>query len=133
MNRTPKTLLEAVTYFADPDRALAHFVAVRWPNGVACPRMGCGSASVQFIATRKLWRCKECKRQFTAKVGTIFEDSPISFSKVAPGDLAPGEHEERHVELRTWPRPRRHAAYRVVHVPSHPPVHENGTASASVR
>ncbi|SRR5665213_220807 len=84
MNRTPKTLLEAVTYFADPDRALAHFVTVRWPNGVACPRMGCGSASVQFIATRKLWRCKECKRQFTAKVGTIFEDSPISFCKWLP-------------------------------------------------
>jgi transposase-like protein len=84
MNRTPKTLLEAVTYFADPGRALAHFVGVRWPNGVACPRMGCGSAAVQFIATRKLWRCKECKRQFTAKVGTIFEDSPISFCKWLP-------------------------------------------------
>jgi transposase-like protein len=84
MESTPATLLEAVTYFADPDRALRHFVAVRWPNGVACPRMGCGSASVQFIATRKLWRCKECKRQFTAKVGTIFEDSPISFCKWLP-------------------------------------------------
>lgn len=40
-----------------------------------------GHASVQWIATRKLWRCKECKRQFTAKVGTIFEDSPIGFDK----------------------------------------------------
>lgn len=80
----PRTLLEAVTYFADADRALKHFVKVRWPNGVACPRMGCGNAHVQFVATRKLWRCKECKRQFTAKVGTIFEDSPISFSKWLP-------------------------------------------------
>ncbi|HEV2738099.1 MAG TPA: IS1595 family transposase [Candidatus Elarobacter sp.] len=82
--RSPRTLLEAVTYFSDPDRALSHFVSVRWPNGVACPRQGCGSASVQFIATRKLWRCKECKRQFTAKVGTIFEDSPIPFAKWLP-------------------------------------------------
>lgn len=82
--RSPRTLLEAVVYFADADRALKHFVAVRWPNGVACPRHGCGSASVLFIATRKLWRCKECKRQFTAKVGTIFEDSPITFSKWLP-------------------------------------------------
>ncbi len=46
--------------------------------------MGCGNAHVQFIATRKLWRCKEYKRQFTDKVGTIFEDSPISFSKWLP-------------------------------------------------
>jgi transposase-like protein len=81
---TPTTLLEAVTYFADPDRAFAYAVKLRWPNGVACPRMGCGNADVQFIRTRKLWRCKECKRQFTVKVGTIFEDSPITFSKWLP-------------------------------------------------
>lgn len=81
---TPRTLLEAVTYFSDPDRAFEYAVKLRWPNGVACPRKGCGSASVQFIKTRKLWRCKECRRQFTVKVGTIFEDSPISFTKWLP-------------------------------------------------
>jgi ribosomal protein L37AE/L43A len=67
MDSAPRTLLEAVTYFADADRALKQFVKVRWPNGVACTRMGCGNAHVQFIATRKLWHCKECKRQFTAQ------------------------------------------------------------------
>jgi transposase-like protein len=81
---TPGSLLEAVAYFSDPDRAHDYFVAVRWPNGVACPRMGCGSADVQYIKTRKRWRCKDCKREFTAKVGTIFEDSPISFTKWLP-------------------------------------------------
>lgn len=81
---TPRTLLEAVTYFADPNRAFDYAVKLRWPNGVSCPRKGCGSASVQFVATRKLWRCKECKRQFTVKVGTIFEDSPIPFTKWLP-------------------------------------------------
>ena len=84
MDGTPRTLLEAVTYFSDPDRAHAYAVKLRWPNGIACPRKGCGNADVQFIKTRKLWRCKECKRQFTAKVGTIFEDSPISFTKWLP-------------------------------------------------
>ncbi len=84
MDRTPTTLLEAVTFFADPDRAHEYAVTMRWPNGIACPRQGCGSASVQVIATRKLWRCKECKRQFSVRVGTIFEDSPISFSKWLP-------------------------------------------------
>jgi transposase-like protein len=84
MDKTPTTLLEAVTYFSDPDRAFEYAVKLRWPYGVACPRMGCGSASVQFIKTRKLWRCKDCKRQFTVKVGTIFEDSPIPFTKWLP-------------------------------------------------
>jgi transposase-like protein len=84
MERTPQTLLEAVTFFADPDRAHSYAVQMRWPNGIACPRMGCGSASVQAIATRKTWRCKECKRQFSVRVGTIFEDPPIPFTKWLP-------------------------------------------------
>jgi transposase-like protein len=84
MDRTPATLLEAVTYFADPDRAHAYAVKARWPNGVACPRQGCGSASVQALPKRRKFRCKECKRDFTAKVGTIFEQSPIPFTKWLP-------------------------------------------------
>lgn len=85
MDRTTlKTLLEAVTYFANKDRAHAYAVQMRWPNGVACPRDGCGSADVQAITTRKLWRCKECRRQFSVRVGTIFEASPIPFSKWLP-------------------------------------------------
>ena len=81
---TSQTLLEAVTYFSDPDRAHGYFVSVRWPNGVACPRMGCGSAGVQYIKTRRVWRCKGCERQFTAKVGTVFEDSPLPLTKWLP-------------------------------------------------
>jgi len=81
---TPSTLLEAVTYFADPDRAHAYAVKLRFPNGVGCPRRDCGSASIQAIATRKIWRCKDCKRQFSVKIGTIFEDSPIPFTKWLP-------------------------------------------------
>ncbi|MDP9104783.1 MAG: IS1595 family transposase [Candidatus Eremiobacteraeota bacterium] len=73
-----------MAFFADPERAHGYAVQMRWPNGVACPRQGCGSASVQAIATRKTWRCKECKRQFSVRVGTIFEDSPIPFSKWLP-------------------------------------------------
>ncbi len=81
---SPKTLVEAIAKFSDPDVAREFVVRLRWPNGVACPREGCGNADVQWIATRKLWRCKECKRQFTAKVGTIFEDSPVGFEKWLP-------------------------------------------------
>ncbi|MGA7201961.1 MAG: IS1595 family transposase [Candidatus Cybelea sp.] len=84
MDKTPATLLEAITYFADPDRAHAFAVKLRWPNGIACPKRGCGNADVQAIASRKTWRCKECKWEFSAKVGTIFESSPIGFTKWLP-------------------------------------------------
>jgi transposase-like protein len=82
--KAPRTLLEAVTYFSDPEVAHKFVVELRWPDGVSCPREGCGSDKVQFISTRRLWRCKGCGRQFTAKVGTIFEDSPIGFDKWLP-------------------------------------------------
>src|SRR5437879_5377929 len=82
---SPSTLLEAVRYFADPDRALTFLAAVRWPDGkVACPT--CGSTEVSFLSTRRLWKCKNdhAQRQFSIKVGTIMEDSPIGLDKWLP-------------------------------------------------
>ena len=81
MTNEPRTLMEAVRYFADADRTLATMVSLRWPNGVYCPT--CGRTDVRFIATRKLWECKEKhpRKQFSAKVGTIFEDSPLPLDK----------------------------------------------------
>jgi len=82
---SPKTLLEAIRAFRDPAVAQQYFAQIRWPHGVACPRMGCGSADVRYIAgKRPRWICRDCKREFTAKVGTIFEDSPIGFDKWLP-------------------------------------------------
>ncbi|HEY1654532.1 MAG TPA: IS1595 family transposase, partial [Candidatus Tumulicola sp.] len=75
-------MLEAVRTFADQQVAHDFFVALRWPNGAACPR--CGNALVNALPTYRRWYCKECKRQFTAKVGTVFEDSPIGFDKWLP-------------------------------------------------
>ena len=81
MEREPQTLMEAVKHFADADRTLATAVSLRWPNGVHCPT--CGRTDVRFISTRRLWECKEkhAKRQFSAKVGTIFEDSALGLDK----------------------------------------------------
>jgi len=78
----PKTLLEAVKYFADADNALAFMVQIRWPEGITCPY--CDSPENCFISTRRVWKCKECRKQFRAKVGTIFEDSPIGLDKWFP-------------------------------------------------
>ena len=81
MAHEPRTLMEAVRYFADPDVAFKHMTELRWPNGVHCPT--CGRTDVRFIATRRIWECKEkhARKQFSAKVGTIFEDSALSLDK----------------------------------------------------
>jgi ISXO2-like transposase domain/Transposase zinc-ribbon domain len=73
----PETLQEAVKYFAIGDNALNLMIAMRWPNGVSCPT--CGATDLRFIGTRKIWECKQKhpKKQFSVKVGTIFEDSPV--------------------------------------------------------
>ncbi len=80
----PHTLLDAIKYFDDADVCLNFMVSMRWPNGVACPT--CGSIEVTFLAKQMRWQCKEKheRRQFSVKVGTIFEDSPISLSKWLP-------------------------------------------------
>jgi transposase-like protein len=77
----PDTLVDAIHYFSNPDRTLAFWVAIRWPDGVICPH--CGSKQVSFIKTRRIWKCsqKHDHRQFSAKVGSIFEDSPLGLDK----------------------------------------------------
>lgn len=76
----PKTLQEAIVYFSDPARAFQYAINLRWPNGVVtCPR--CGGENHSFIKTRNTWYCNPCKKQFTLKVGTIFEDSPLGLDK----------------------------------------------------
>src|SRR5437773_3212011 len=84
MNALPKTLLEAVKYFANPDNCREYLVARRWPKGVTCP--ACGSASVYFDSSRNGWECKtrHANRKFTLKTGTIFEDSPLGLDKWLP-------------------------------------------------
>lgn len=78
--KKPVTLSQAISYLADADRAFDYAKWLRWPdNEVTCPR--CGSDSNSFVKTRKLWFCNGCKKQFTVKVGTIFEDSPIGLDK----------------------------------------------------
>ena len=77
----PKSLQEAILYFADPKNCREYLVARRWVDGVTCPR--CGSKDVLFLEKYSRWHCREkhSAPQFTLKTGTIFEDSPISLDK----------------------------------------------------
>jgi transposase-like protein len=80
--RLPARLADALRYFSDPDVANEYVVSLRWPSGPVCPR--CGSAEHSYISTRRLWKCKACRRQFSVKVGTIFEGSPLGLDKWLP-------------------------------------------------
>src|SRR5687767_7682312 len=77
----PQTLQEAIIYFGDPDNCLKYLVWKRWPNGVVCPT--CSGREVIFLANQRRWKCRKDhkKRQFSVKVGTIFEDSPLGLDK----------------------------------------------------
>src|ERR1035441_2555509 len=84
-NNIPETLLEAVRYFSDLDVCRETLAAVRWPDGIRCPH--CGGKEIWTINSKTrgiIWRCKACLKQFTVKVGTLFEDSPLGLDKWLP-------------------------------------------------
>lgn len=77
-----QTLQDAMTHFSEPGNAVAYMIRLRWPDGVVtCPT--CGSKEVTWIPTRSFFQCKtrHPKRQFSVKVGTIFEESPLPLGK----------------------------------------------------
>ncbi len=76
---TPKTLQQAIRYFADDQVCIDTIAKLRWPNGPICP--ACDGTEHYYLKTQKRWKCKKCAKQFSVKVGTIFEDSPISLDK----------------------------------------------------
>ncbi len=78
----PKTLLEAVKVYSDPKACFDLMVEIRWPKGITCPR--CSSDRVTLFANRPMFKCNACKKQFSVKVGTIFEDSPLGLEKWLP-------------------------------------------------
>jgi transposase-like protein len=75
----PQTLMEAIRYFQDPDVCVEFMAMIRWPNGAQCPH--CRSERHSFLRSRRIWKCLDCRKQFSAKVGTIFEDSAIPLDK----------------------------------------------------
>ncbi|PYV53669.1 MAG: DDE transposase, partial [Acidobacteria bacterium] len=78
--KAPETLSQAIVYFSDPERAFEYAKQLRWRDGkVICPR--CESPKNSFVKTRRLWFCYGCNKQFTLKVGTIFEDSALGLDK----------------------------------------------------
>src|SRR5271157_3422609 len=83
--KEPKTFQEAILYFADLNRCIDYLALRRWPNGMpVCPV--CGRTDAPFLEKQGKWQCKAVHhhRQFSAKVGTVLEDSPIPLEKWLP-------------------------------------------------
>ncbi len=74
--------MEAVRYFADEQICIDFVASLRWlDSNPVCPH--CGNNTVYFLSTRKIYKCKakECRKQFSIKTGTIFEDSALKLDK----------------------------------------------------
>lgn len=85
MQDGPKTLVEAIEAYSNEDACIQYLAAQRWPDGVVvCPT--CGKPGAGYLQTQKRWQCsnRHPRRQFSIKVGTVMEDSPISLSKWLP-------------------------------------------------
>src|SRR2546426_11221011 len=78
----PSSLSEAIRYFAYPYVVPTFLVCLRWPHGVSCP--ACNAKNPMFLKTRRIYKCRDCGRQFSAKLGTIFEDSPLKLDTWLP-------------------------------------------------
>lgn len=82
MKAGPNTLPDAIQYFANEENCINYLRGKRWPDGVvACPV--CGKKGAGWLANQKRWQCsaRHPKRQFSIKVGTIMEDSPVGLDK----------------------------------------------------
>lgn len=81
----PRTLQEAILFFADYPNCHEAVSAIRWPDGIVrCPH--CNSDSVVYLENARVWKCRKDhpKAKFSLKVGTIFEDSPVPLQKWLP-------------------------------------------------
>src|SRR6266496_5567524 len=83
MEQQPKTLQQAIRYYSNEQVCIDAVAAMRWPNGrPVCP--ACGHKEHYYLKSQRRWKCKECYKQFTVKLGSIFEDSALSLTKWLP-------------------------------------------------
>lgn len=79
MEKKPQTLQEAIQHYSDQDVCISEFASMRWPDGPVCPH--CDGREHYHLKTQRRWKCKACRKQFSVKVGSIFEDSPLGLDK----------------------------------------------------
>lgn len=73
------SLLQVMNYFSDENVCLEHLKQMRWKDGIYCPH--CGNEKIYAFSDGKRFKCKDCRKQFTAKVGSIFEGTKVPLQK----------------------------------------------------
>lgn len=81
MKNEVKTLSDAIRYFSDEQVCIDTVAAMRWHNGPVCPACESGALRQHWLKNQKRWQCRECGKQYSVKVNTIFEDSAIKLDK----------------------------------------------------
>jgi transposase-like protein len=81
MKNEVKTLSDAIRYFAGEQVCIDTVAAMRWPKGPVCPACESGEARQHWLKNQKRFQCRECGKQYSVKVNTIFEDSAIKLDK----------------------------------------------------
>ena len=108
--------------FTDLEAARAHFEAIRWPNGPYCPFCGALTAW-RALGGKSMgpgwYHCKDCRKKFTAAVGTIYERSHIPLTKWLPGNASDVRQQEGHQRAPAWAHARPALQDRLVHGASH--------------
>jgi transposase-like protein len=80
METMPKTLTAAIRYYSDTQTCINAVAALRWPDGKpTCPKCHAveGERKHYWLDAQKRWKCYSCRKQFSVKVGSVFEDSPL--------------------------------------------------------
>lgn len=110
--------------FTDPVAAAEYLEGIRWADGVVCPKCGESEREPYRLkgksSTRRLWKCRACRKQFTVTVGTIFESSHVPLNKWLAAFYLLCASKKGHERAPAPPDARRDLQDRVVHVPSHP-------------
>ena len=75
-----KTLIELVNTFSTEDICLKHLRKMRWNEKIVCPHCG-NDRKIYEFSNGIYFKCADCRKKFTAKVGSIFEDSKIPLQK----------------------------------------------------
>lgn len=83
MLKTPKSLLEAIRYYSSEVVCVEFLSTIFWGGGEKCC-IKCGSTDIYGMRTRPAIKCRDCKKQFSLKSGTVMHNSPLPITKWIP-------------------------------------------------
>ena len=81
MKNELKTLSDAIRYFDDEQVCIDTVAGMRWPDGPQCPACLMPDTRQHWLKTQRRWQCRDCGKQYSVKVNTIFEDSAVKLDK----------------------------------------------------